>query len=1050
LRLDRFGFREVWIEGHHIMLNGAPIHLSGDWSHRLSMESLTTAYFEKWFGMLKDCNMNYIRTHTFPHPSNMLDLADEQGMLISLEAGWHFGSDFALDEEEFWQGALQHVRDIIKRDKNHPSIILWSVGNEVRWSGNQPAIIKNVPRLRKLYEELDPTRIPYHDGDSSLWDERTQPLISRHYGLECTGEGWWDKKQPLHVGELGKWHYGQPIDNCIWGNDSVFASFRECHKAIAQECADQIEQARANEVCCMFPWNLSGLDNFRPETSEKTFKIEDPATPGIKVTRSAPYGSEFAWWKNDSKGYLPGVGFNIIRDSLRPIAVIVREKQKHHFSDQTLSHTITVVNDSASPIDAELYVTIGEKAPVWQATRKLELQPGHATKFELAIPLTECPAETDISIISKLSQASEVLDEHQRTICVTPAESRQHAWELPPLALLDDGSLAEILQAHGIHPRQIKDLSELDANQTQLLLMGAHTVIAGSQQNKQLQAYLNNGGRAIVLEQSTSIMPGIQIDLKPVERCHFRGNPNGLLTGFQKDDFAYWGNDPYGKSDSESWVSINPFRKDALPGGQALLHSGAGDFGSDGLYWSPLIESRTGNGLLIASQLRIAEKAATHPIAHRLLQRYLKYAAEWTPAATQKIATNDVAASTALQALGLQTDTSITDSSILWRTADSLDQQTAQALAENVSKGATCIITELTPATAALLAKAFNTPITVKAAARQQYLLTRTSEHPLLYGISNQETCWLQKMQYSKPERKNRPITAWMLRCEAATELLSGERESCWHEFYLDGACSERLRMPVVTALLGSGPQPADSGLLEIRHGLGRLILAQMPLPLDSDHDVARCFWTQFANNLSATFCGSLLDGDCIQLSSVRSQGQPDEFGYIGDPDEATLIEILRTAHPTEFRIHNHALVYGFNWQVMLADDGTFRLPENHNHRRIALAFQINAGRPRMIRYAEDGLPDPTEQTLCDLHGTGKVTPFINGRQFDTITLGSEQHGVIPDIDLNMDWNTIVLIWEPQDGQTLSISWRDRQRRPEVEFAFMFKNTKFLSGAVHQ
>ncbi len=102
-----------------------------------------------------------------------------------------------------------------------------------------------------------------------------------------------------------------------------------------------------------------------------------------------------------------------------------------------------------------------------------------------------------------------------------------------------------------------------------------------------------------------------------------------------------------------------------------------------------------------------------------------------------------------------------------------------------------------------------------------------------------------------------------------------------------------------------------------------------------------------------------------------------------------------------------------------------------------------------MLRYAEDGLPDPTQQTLCDLNGMGTIRPYVNGRAFDAINLGEDQKGVIPDIDLNMDWNTIILVWEPK-GDSLQVAWRGRQRNPEVEFAFMFKNTKFLSGAVHQ
>jgi hypothetical protein len=181
----------------------------------------------------------------------------------------------------------------------------------------------------------------------------------------------------------------------------------------------------------------------------------------------------------------------------------------------------------------------------------------------------------------------------------------------------------------------------------------------------------------------------------------------------------------------------------------------------------------------------------------------------------------------------------------------------------------------------------------------------------------------------------------------------------------------------------------------------------------------------------------------------MRSDGFPTEFGFITNPGNSTLQQILKTARPTEYRIHNHALVYGYDWEVAEFDDGIFRIENHESVEKVIIAFQINAGRPRMISYAEDGLPDPTEQTLCDLKGHGRVTPHINGIAFDPIELGDNGHGVIPDIDLNMDWNTIVLIWEPKSSE-LAISWRDRQRHPEVEFAFMFKNTKHLSGAVHQ
>jgi hypothetical protein len=330
-----------------------------------------------------------------------------------------------------------------------------------------------------------------------------------------------------------------------------------------------------------------------------------------------------------------------------------------------------------------------------------------------------------------------------------------------------------------------------------------------------------------------------------------------------------------------------------------------------------------------------------------------------------------------------------------------------------------------------------------------QYQFLRAAENPLLEGISNQETCWLQNMQYSKPDKENRLMSDWLLRCESAENVLISEHSSCWREFYIDGACSERLRMPVVSHLLAGGGREHTAGMLILKHGNGRLILSQMPLPQDAGQDSARCCWSQILGNLGSKFDRTVLDGECVSAGSMRSAGYPTEFGYIYDPDDKLIDEILQAGCPTEFRIHNHALVHGFDWQVLQSDDGVFRIEEGCEPKRVIIAFQINAGRPRMIRYAQDGLPDPTEQTLCDLNGGGVVHPHINGHRFDALNLGENQQGVIPDVDLDMNWNTVILIWEPQANE-LKLSWRNRQRHPEVEFAFMFSNTKFLSGAVHQ
>ncbi|MGQ9890008.1 MAG: hypothetical protein ACUVSX_16205 [Aggregatilineales bacterium] len=74
----RFGFREVWIEGHRLMLNGRAQRWYSEWCHKAHSHWLRPEYVRQWFQQLKDLNMNYVRMHTFPHLDYFYDIADDR------------------------------------------------------------------------------------------------------------------------------------------------------------------------------------------------------------------------------------------------------------------------------------------------------------------------------------------------------------------------------------------------------------------------------------------------------------------------------------------------------------------------------------------------------------------------------------------------------------------------------------------------------------------------------------------------------------------------------------------------------------------------------------------------------------------------------------------------------------------------------------------------------------------------------------------------------------------------------------------------------------
>ena len=92
---------------------------------------MTRRYAWAWFNMLKNTNANAVRFHAQPYPSFYMDVADEMGICVLDETGiWSSDGGPKIDSEDYWESCVEHIRRLIKRDKNHPSVFGWSVCNE--------------------------------------------------------------------------------------------------------------------------------------------------------------------------------------------------------------------------------------------------------------------------------------------------------------------------------------------------------------------------------------------------------------------------------------------------------------------------------------------------------------------------------------------------------------------------------------------------------------------------------------------------------------------------------------------------------------------------------------------------------------------------------------------------------------------------------------------------------------------------------------------------------------------------------------------------------
>ncbi len=159
----RFGIREISYSTEGFFLNGKKIRFNGVCLHHdngaLGAEVYRRAD-ERKLQIMKDMGVNAIRTSHNPPSSTLLELCDELGLVVLDEAFdvWRIakvpnGYNVFFDE---W--AERDIKDMVRRDRNHPSVVMWSIGNEILEQADKANGWKVAKMLNDYCKELDVTR----------------------------------------------------------------------------------------------------------------------------------------------------------------------------------------------------------------------------------------------------------------------------------------------------------------------------------------------------------------------------------------------------------------------------------------------------------------------------------------------------------------------------------------------------------------------------------------------------------------------------------------------------------------------------------------------------------------------------------------------------------------------------------------------------------------------------------------------------------------------------------------------------------------------------
>ena len=237
---DMIGFRTVFVDGSRLLVNGHPVFLRGISIHAEIPQQKRRAVGSKdarqLLGWAKELGCNMVRLAHYPHDEAMTRAADSMGLLVWSEIPVYWTIDFS--SKAVLEKSKQQLHEMIARDANRASIVIWSVGNETPVSETRTEFMRS---LLKEAREQDPTRlvsaaleVAYHSAenlrtiDDPLGAYVDIVAFNEYLGwyggtpADCRNANWSTKyNKPLFISETGAEAVGgyHADDHTLWSEE---------------------------------------------------------------------------------------------------------------------------------------------------------------------------------------------------------------------------------------------------------------------------------------------------------------------------------------------------------------------------------------------------------------------------------------------------------------------------------------------------------------------------------------------------------------------------------------------------------------------------------------------------------------------------------------------------------------------------------------------------------------------------------------------------------------------------------------------------------------
>ncbi len=257
---EEIGFREIQTCGKKILLNGKEIFLKGVCCHEESLENgraLTEEEQKNILAAAKGMGCNIIRLSHYPHSERISKLADKMGILLWEEIPVYWALCF--DNPDTYDDAENQLEEMIKRDYNRASVVIWGIGNENPDTDERLEFMK---KLNSRCKTLDQTRLTAAACLVNIDEMKIIDRLCQYVDVVAINEyyGWYYRDYEGLRTIFENSDIGKPIVISETGADSVQGHFGDDEELFTENHQAKLYQKQFeiadSQVCGIFPWIL--------------------------------------------------------------------------------------------------------------------------------------------------------------------------------------------------------------------------------------------------------------------------------------------------------------------------------------------------------------------------------------------------------------------------------------------------------------------------------------------------------------------------------------------------------------------------------------------------------------------------------------------------------------------------------------------------------------------------------------------------------------------------------------------------------------------------